>query len=52
MYCEIKYIEYDIKDIFLNGSKISFILSSIIAIELIILVNFYLNEIGLLSFGV
>jgi len=51
MFCKIKYIKHDIKDIMFNNGKISLILSFIIAIELIILVNFYFNDIGLLIFG-
>ena len=52
MYCEIEYIKYDAKNIFFNSGKIELFLSFIIAIELIILVNFYLNDIELLIFGV
>ena len=52
MYCEIEYIKYDVKNIIFGSGKLVLFLSFIIAVELIILVNFYLNDIGLLTFGV
>lgn len=51
MYCEIKYIKYDVINILFKSFKTLF-LSTIIAIELIILVNYFFNDIRLIIFGV
>jgi hypothetical protein len=45
-------MKYDAKNIIFGSGKIVLILSFIIAIELIILVDFYFNDIGLLIFAV